>query len=796
MELKRYQERALERFADWFRCLKEAHGSVDVAWGNLSWDSERPTHFSRFDSASRPIPHVCMRIPTGGGKTLLAVESLVCMHQHTGLVLWMVPNTAIYEQTKRAMWTKQHPYRMVLERASSGRVKVLEKDDNFQKSDLDHYLCVMLVSLQAANRRNNKEFLKMFRESGKYSTFFPDEDDDEANKVLQKAYPSLQTKSGRPLRTLANVFKMCRPIIVVDEAHKSYGRNIDAINEQWVSQFDPSLVLELSATPNAHKSNVLIDVGGLDLKDEEMIKLPIQVTGHGGTPWQQVLVVAEAQMAKLSEKAELLHHNSGRYIRPMAIVRVSRTGKKQRDGARLHAEDVREYLTNSLGIPSQEVKVQSSETKELRGEDLMSPSSQVRWIITKDALKEGWDCSNAYILVLLDNTKAKITVTQMMGRVLRQPQGRLTNVAELDQCYIHCSDASVDAAVAHVRGELEREGFGDLVSYVSSTSQASQKVKVTRRSEYPDEYAQLPQVLHKDLHELDYEEHILAELDWSAIAAPGLGDWGELQQALKTSVSLVDMERNGVTASTKSFSFNGAVQNGDFTPDLAWYTRQLRNTIPNPWQAARIVKEATQHFKNLGHDDAWIHARRASFLLNLNKHLEQQIDTQAEDLFKQKLSAGEIRFDMEVPFKFEEWYEIAAPDSNPGLDYQRTLFQPFFGQDMNDLEKRYALFLDKDETIRWWHRVAARAQGEYRLQGWRKDFVYPDFVALRLNDSIIVHETKGRQFKGSDDTEYKKRLLNCLQHNFNSSGTISLRGNTMSGDFKIVFEDDLALSAF
>lgn len=174
MELKRYQERALQRFTDWFRCLKEAHGSVDVAWGNLSWDSERPTLFSRFDSASRPIPHVCMRIPTGGGKTLLAVESLVRMHQRTGLVLWMVPNTAIYEQTKRAMWTKQHPYRMVL----------------------------------------------------------------------------------------------------------------------------------------------------------------------------------------------------------VAIVRVSRTGKKQRDGDRLHAEDVREYLTNSLGIPSQEVKVQSSETKELRGEGLMSPSSQ------------------------------------------------------------------------------------------------------------------------------------------------------------------------------------------------------------------------------------------------------------------------------------------------------------------------------------------------------------------------------------------------------------------------------------
>lgn len=793
MELKRYQERALERLSEWFHLLEEANGSPDVAWGRLSWDNGMRVSSSRYDSTNRPIPHVCMRVPTGGGKTLLAAESLVRMNRRTGLVLWMVPNTAIYEQTKRAMWTKEHPYRQVLERASGGRVNMLEKDGNFQKADLDHYLCVMLVSLQAANRTNNKEFLKMFRESGRYSSFFPDEDDADAYKALIREHPGLDTApDGRPLRTLANVFKMCRPTIVLDEAHKSYGRNIDVINEQWVSRFDPSLVLELSATPNSQKSNVLVDIGGLDLKEEEMIKLPIHVTGHGDTPWQQVLMAVEAQLSDLSEKAELLHYNSGRHIRPMALVRVSRTGKNQRDGTRLHAEDVREYLTDSIGVLAQEVRVQSSETKELQGEDLMSPHSQVRWIITKDALKEGWDCSNAYILVLLDNTRANITVTQMMGRVLRQPHARLTEIAELDQCYIHCGDTSVDAAVAHVRAELEQEGFGDLVSHVTSQSRTGEKTRITRRNEHGPEYARLPQVLGRDQKELDYEEHILSELEWSTMTAPDSDDWNELHQVLRTGVSLIDMEGSGLTASMASDSHGASAADNGSSLDLAWYARQLRSIVPNPWQAARLINEAAEGIRGLGHDDAWIHDRRASFLLQLTRHLEKQIDSQAETVFKQKLAAGDITFDMEVPFEFNDWYEVIAPNSKLGLDVQRTLFSPFYGQDMNDLEMRYAGYLDKDETIRWWHRVAARTPGEYRLQGWRKDFIYPDFVALRFNDTVIVHETKGKQFKGSDDTEYKKRLLNCLQQTFNSSGTISLHGKTMSGDFQILFEGEHA----
>ena len=101
------------------------------AWQNLKQsDGVGPTagdYVTRTDDANRPIPHICFKVPTGGGKTLLAAAALERLHRQRGLTLWIVPTRAIYAQTKKALWDREHPYRKMLERASAGSVKMLEK---------------------------------------------------------------------------------------------------------------------------------------------------------------------------------------------------------------------------------------------------------------------------------------------------------------------------------------------------------------------------------------------------------------------------------------------------------------------------------------------------------------------------------------------------------------------------------------------------------------------------------------------------------------------------------------------
>ena len=208
MQLKEYQARRLSRpLCRWREALATAQAQsrtavaalqqagVDVhslsddvrnyplerlgsSWPKpAAWHPAQVSTFRRTDDAGRPIPHICFKVPTGGGKTLLAAAALERLNRQTGLTLWITPTRAIYEQTKAALKNKEHPYRQMLERASGGRVKLLEKDDLFTAADVANYLCVMLLMLPAANRQKGRDFLRMFRDSGRYPTLFPDSDD-------------------------------------------------------------------------------------------------------------------------------------------------------------------------------------------------------------------------------------------------------------------------------------------------------------------------------------------------------------------------------------------------------------------------------------------------------------------------------------------------------------------------------------------------------------------------------------------------------------------------------------------
>ncbi len=307
MELKEYQSAALEAFARWRDALETAQAESNEAVGALeekgvnvpgevrdypraAWEKLKQSggvaktasaYVGRKDGARRPIPHVCFKVPTGGGKTLLAAAALERLNRQTGLTIWITPTRAIYGQTKAALWDREHPYRQTLERASGGRVKLLEKDDRFTAADVANHLCVMLLMLPAASRRKDKEFLRMFRDSGRYPAFFPDGDDALGDGRLLRDHPDLErTAKGGPVKhSLFNVFKMLRPVVVLDEAHKAYGQKRKGANEDFVyavNRLNPCLVIELSATPNRGISNLLVDITGVELKKEEMIKLPVQ----------------------------------------------------------------------------------------------------------------------------------------------------------------------------------------------------------------------------------------------------------------------------------------------------------------------------------------------------------------------------------------------------------------------------------------------------------------------------------------------------------------------------------------
>ena len=844
MELKIYQQNTLDAFTRWLEELSKAKNTAKTAIKALraaeihdipddlrnfpkkAWENLKQTggiapsagdYIARTDDANRPIPHICFKVPTGGGKTLLAASALERLHRQRGLTLWIVPSKAIYAQTKAALWDKQHPYRKMLERASAGQVKMLEKDDTFNRGDIANYLCVMLLMLPAANRQNGKEFLRMFRDTGKYPSFFPDSDDVLGDARMQNEYPDLEChkKTKLVMQSLFNVFKMLRPVVVLDEAHKAYGASKRESNEEFarsINRLNPRTVIELSATPNHGISNLLVDIDGIDLKKEEMIKLPIQVRSSkqknaGSTTWrdnwQYTLQQAVDELNRLDTEAKAFESTTDRYIRPIAVVRVERTGSDQRDQERIHAEDARDWLKR-LGVPPEAIRVKSAENDELAGENLLSKTSQVRWIITKSALMEGWDCPFAYLLVMLDNTQAQKALTQLVGRVMRQPHAQLTDRESLNQCYVYCNNTDVAVAVKQIKNGLESEGLTGLDDQVIGASDTTETEELRtqdmeRRYKFRSQVIYLPMVLHKnegDWSQLNYQAHILPHIKWSEIQAP-----------------------NPNASAAESMIWQSAVVNiGDAplvyhddqqpyinkTTSISDFARRLSDLLPNSWQAARIATQLRENLKQDGKTEENIYDRRSYLVHILREHVKREVEHQAEQIFRSKLKYGEIKFDLEAKepnYKLRESYEIEVrandkPLANYGKSVQLSLFEPVFEQHFdNELETNFAYYLDEQKAMQWWHRIAARQRGEYYVQGWKQQRIYPDFVAMTNEvkgiTRVLLFDTKGDQLEGNPDTEYKEKVLKTLEEKFNSAGTMRVHdGTAREGVFDLVFSEE------
>ena len=862
MELKDYQQQALDTLDRYLEALKEAHQQADKAtaylasdgipdflieqaenlarqaedYPHIAWESLRqaailpgitdaqgqdriPKHISRESTAGEPIPHVCLKVPTGGGKTLLGVEAVRHLKLGTGFVLWLVPTKAIYTQTWDAFRNKEHPYRQILERASGGRVKLLEKDDRFTKQDIENHLCVMLLMLPAANRNRNKEFLKIFRDSSGYASFFPVEDDVREHQALSEKHPDLETaeedqtaqprlvrnpKDALIKQSLFNVLKLLRPTVILDEAHKAYGSPDMVRNKGFVeavNRLNPRFVLELSATPKLGISNILVNISGLTLKEEEMMKLPIQLRNFPNSDWRYTLGQTKIERDKLEEVAKRYQQTEDRYIRPIAVIRVDRTGKNQRDGVKVHAEDAREELIEALGVPAEQIKVKSSEQDELTGIDLMSPFCPVRYIITKDALKEGWDCPFAYLLALLDNTTAPTAMTQLIGRVMRQPYARVTNLPELDNCYIFCYNQEVKGAVQNVKKGLEAEGLTELGDFVEGTGVERVQRTIERKEEYREMDIFLPRVLHKQgrtWRELNYERDILSAIDWYQLGPVAPINFNEMAplQEIRATIHLQD----------EAVIHKKLQESAAHNLEVAFFVRRLGEVLPNPWHAARIVKATLAAYREEGVGDDTLYTHRLYLSEYLKRCLRERIDKFAEAVFREKLTAGDIQFNLQADgalnYQLEKTIEISlTPEARPmihphGDPLQLNLFEQVFEAEFNNLETDFALYLDKQNAIQWWHRIAVK-QG-YFLQGWRRDRIYPDFIAcLQRSETgpqrLCLFETKGQHLEGNTDTTYKQQLIETLEiayRNATQHGTMNITvSNNKTMSFRMLFED-------
>lgn len=852
-ELKKHQtqataaEQALRAMEGMEDLRREASDFPKKTWSALKAQGQLPVkfaqqpHSSRFDGADRAIPNVCLKIPTGGGKTLLAAASVgqvfsSYLNRHTGLVLWIVPNEAIYRQTLKTLTDRDHPYRQMLNTAGAGRVKILEKDSPLTRLDIDSHLCVMLLMLQSAARKDEAQRkLKAFRDRGNVLGFVPREDDIDAHWQLLADVPNLDayapwgasqaearaTKGSIVKSSLGNVLRLVRPMVVIDEGHHAYTDNA----LRTLDGFNPCFMLELSATPRVASSkagkansgsNILVDVRGTDLDLAEMIKLPINVDMRGWSDWQSCLAASVDRLNALALEAAALQSETNRYIRPILLVQVERTGKDMRDSGYIHAEDAKAYLMQ-LGFTEAQIAIKTSDKDDLKSPenmDLLSPSCEIRAIITKQALQEGWDCPFAYVLCALAAGKEVRSMTQLMGRILRLPHVAKTGRDALDACYVLCHDAKTGEVIKAIKHSLETEGMGDLALSVQGGGDATlaKPVAFKRRPAFSQLRIFLPRVTwvepdekgRKRRRELAYESDILSQVDWSAVRVGVLAqEWAPAMLGVVSRQLRVGLEVLEHPERVHSQLGLGAPAE----LDRARLVRGLLDIAPNAWWVWSWVDAVVSRFLK-AYPEKVIAASSASLLERLRIDLEAERDRLAQSVFETCVAHGEVEFrlradatDYEIPGEFA--LELSGKPQplvreDDGRPVEKSLFEPALtALTDSGLERDVAVYLDGQAALTWWHRNVARSQ--YGLQGWKRNKVYPDFVFARLTEQgsrkLVVLETKGLHLAGSTDTAYKELLLGRLTDAFADEsltpvGSLELVGQAQSVVCDLVFDGD------
>lgn len=782
----------------------------------------------RLDGIGRPVPNAVLKVPTGGGKTLLAVNAVSrvfgrYLNGNTGFVLWVVPNEAIYSQTLKQLSDRQHPYRQMLDRAAAGRVRILEKGDRLDARDVELNLCIMLLMLQSANRET-KDALKMFQDRGDVHGFFPDEGDQEAHRKALDATPNLDAydKDGGfwPMvkDSLGNALRLIRPVVVMDEGHRA----ISELAFATLYGFNPCFVLELTATPKdvsakggaaprpARPANVLVEVSGIELDREGMIKMPLNLDPRQGTDWKATLGVALDKLDALDREAQALRANSGRYIRPIMLIQVERTGADQRASGHIHADDVADWL-RTAGFDDTEVAIKTADRNDLgqpENQNLLSPTNRVRAIITKQALQEGWDCPFAYVLCALAASSNLSAMTQLVGRILRQPGAEKTGVAALDECHVVTHHAATGDVVNAIRSGLEQDGLGDLLIEIAPSEpgvKARGTRKIPRRKDFATTEIYLPKVLLDEAgeaRELDYETDILSAIDWRGFdpktIAERIPDNAQAAEGQMKRITLAEagdrrIVDEAVSASVETLAF-----------DPAYAVRMISDIVLNPFVAREIVGRLINRLSARGFDAAKLGKLAGLIVEELRKGLDAERGTRAEALFKADVAAGRIQFRLRLdgqnwrmPFTTETFEPDDARQlvGKNGGPLERSLFSPVYENEFNGDEREVAIYLDGDAALKWWHRNVARSQ--YSVQGWRKAKIYPDFIfAVERQDGssrITMLETKGDQLDNLD-TAYKRDVLDVMSKSFAwdqtlPAGTLALvqtGGETVEGTLILV----------
>lgn len=848
MQLKNYQIKTLNVLQRFFEQCRIA--GPESAFANVTADFEILTRLGNLKSdyvvwnSIPDTPRVCIKIPTGGGKTIVGAHAIKIVadtwcEKENPFVLWVVPSDSIRRQTSEALKNSRHPYRKVLDEQFNGKVRVFDLDEKFniRPADIENNACIVVTTIQAF-RQSKTEKYNVYAHNEHLEPHF--------TKINPNQSMELD-ENGRPKFSFANLVNYLRPIMIVDEAHNE----ISALTQDTFGRLNPAAIIEMTATPQQN-NNTLYNVRASELKEEEMIKLPIELREHDN--WELAITEAIAKRKELEDAST----KEKDYIRPIILFQA------QDKNGEHNVDALRTYLIDVMNIPQEEIAVVTGDQKELDGIDVLSKDCTIKYIITVEALKEGWDCSFAYILCSLATVHSNTAVIQLLGRVMRMPYAKSRKISALNKAYAYVmKDGFAGRAAEELVQRLQNRGFDSDEAQSAIEQKPVENMGLFGRPEqnkvdldkpldglfvpntiklennnktvvFTDETKQediellcqnttekIANELRTKFYNFQHKEKEqsfasqnkefkvptmfvqFSEQDSFVLAEPDVifeqYDWNieEYAKPILTPAEFsiehqgagyvidIDGNRLSFSASNEQLVMEAIdVENWSSTNLIHWLDSRLRqDDIPQSVMVEWLRKlvEYLQNYRHLPMTELML----AKYAL-LNKIKDKIGDARAKARkynFDQYMfeRQGRVMLNFDFCVEFKEHIYDGVPTYHGNYKFQKH----YLGSNKvpfmdSDEEIECAKAIDSLSNVEYWIRNVSRNRNSFRLPT-SSDYFYPDFVALMKDGRILVVEYKGKHILTDDDTKEKENIGKLWQKESKGKGVFVMAGKRVGG---------------
>lgn len=550
MEMKGYQKAVIADLTHYLELLNETQNYMTAF--EQFWREKSAPGLGLYRNVIAGVPNLCIKVPTGGGKTFIACNAIRPVFDalpvtKTKAVVWLVPSEAILTQTAKALKDTSHPYRQKIDVDFGGRVEVYTKQEllngqNFNPTAVTEQLSIMVLSYDSF-RTSRKDGRKAFQENSNLAEF---------PKVLGKPDSPIE---GADETALFQIINQLNPLVIVDESHHARSD----LSREMLANFNPCFVLDLTATPRKD-SNIISYVDAVQLKTEHMVKLPVIVYNRASQA--EVILDAIDLRNKLEELAAAEYAVSKKYIRPIVLFQAEPKGKEEATTF----EKIREKLIG-YDIPAEQIAIRTADVNELKNTELMSADCPIRYIITVNALSEGWDCPFAYILASIANKTSQVQVEQILGRILRLPHTTQHRQSSLNMSYVLTSSNDFNETAKGIIQGLNDAGFSDKDYRVSEppTPKAPDPVQIT-----------IDNGCSKMETSLESPEEDVSGVDWKLVNE----EYQRRREAEKSPETTPKADSMLSEAESAGQAYNAAIQQSGNDPYLQKTPWEVREQMP------------------------------------------------------------------------------------------------------------------------------------------------------------------------------------------------------------------------